>query len=74
MSNGKDAKSGAPGRPVDATLGEAAAYLRCSIRTVRRHIEAGRLLSFRYVAHGPVLVTWAEIKAFRENARKEQHG
>lgn len=60
---------------LDASIGEAASFLRCSTKTVSRRIQDGHLHAFRYTVNfGPLFITWKELRTYREKAmkRKEQ--
>lgn len=47
--------------PALLTIGEAAQHLRCSVKSVRRYVKAGRLPAFR--AGGRLLFTSADLWA-----------
>jgi len=50
--------------PAVVTVSEAAAALRCSVHTVRRAIQAGRLPAVRLAENGPLRIPEAELRRF----------
>jgi hypothetical protein len=55
---------------LDATVGEAASFLRCSTKTVFRRIKTGQIPAFRYTYFGPLLIPWTKLRTYRKKAMK----
>jgi len=55
---------------IDATVKEAASFLRCSERTIYRRIRAGSMTYLRYSPAGPIFIPWDALRKVRQEAMK----